>query len=160
MRYHNNGSGFTVSFTADDAQNFSAQFPGSSLDSAGSFGFQENGDLVEVSGAAEEHSGEPGTLAFSQNCQEFGERKHRERKAKQLRDESEIPFAAWSDCAKAATGLNGILTFLSSPKLESIRNRAEDMLTMLGELCGANGRVLLRRGPGKGYKVAPMKAVE
>ncbi len=75
MKTYDNGRFFTVTFTADDAQAFSDNWPCSTVRGKGSFQFQKsNGDLVDTTGAARRGDGSD-WLAFMQDCQQFGEKK-------------------------------------------------------------------------------------
>jgi len=71
MKTYDNGSFYTVSFTAKDAQAFSDKWPCSTVSGAGSFQFaKSNGDLVD----APERATSDAWVAFSQDCQAFGKR--------------------------------------------------------------------------------------
>lgn len=68
------GSDFTVKYNQDDAAKFSDQWPGSLVDGSGWFTFQKkNGDLVDMGGGASNKDGSD-WLAFSQDCQKWGEK--------------------------------------------------------------------------------------
>lgn len=74
MKLYNNGSLFTVSFNEDDTREFSYSWPCSTVRGKGSFQFEKrNGDLVDASGSALKGDG-PDWLAFSHDCQEWGNR--------------------------------------------------------------------------------------
>lgn len=74
MRAYDNGSFFTVSYSAADASEFRSQWPGSSVRGAGSWEFDKrNGDLVGANGSAAEGDGSD-WLAFSEDCQKYGEK--------------------------------------------------------------------------------------
>ena len=75
MRYHSNGSGFTVSYSARDADRFAAHWPASTVDGAGSFSFTLSGDLIDATGSAAENDGSD-WLAFSEDCHRCGMKKH------------------------------------------------------------------------------------
>lgn len=80
MRYYDNGSGFTVSYSRIDADNFRASWPCSTVTGRGSFSFEDNGDLVDASGTASTHDGAD-WAAFSHDCQEYGEHQRANRAA-------------------------------------------------------------------------------
>lgn len=71
MRTFDNGAGFTVSYSEADADEFADIWPGSTVSGAGSFGFANNGDLIDWTGSAHEYDG-PDWLAFSQDCHNYG----------------------------------------------------------------------------------------
>jgi hypothetical protein len=71
MRYYNNGSGFTVSYTDSDADDFSYGWPGSSVDGKGFFEFASNGDLVGCGGSASDLDGVDWS-AFAEDCKNYG----------------------------------------------------------------------------------------
>lgn len=84
MRTYDNGSGFTVSYSDDDAANFAAQWPCSTVEGSGSFSFERNGDLIGATGTAEDHDGSD-WLAFSQDCQQYGEKKIQRKRISQAK---------------------------------------------------------------------------
>ncbi len=71
MRTYDNGSGFTVCFNENDASDFSQLWPCSTVEGKGSFSFQENGDLIDASGAALHCDGHDWS-AFAEDCKKFG----------------------------------------------------------------------------------------
>ena len=72
VRAYDNGSLYTVSYSADDAYAFSREWPCSTVKGSGSFQFDKhNGDLVDVTGSASRNDGSD-WLAFSEDCQEYG----------------------------------------------------------------------------------------
>lgn len=74
MRVYDNGSYFTVSYNRDDAAEFSARWPTSTVRGKGYFEYDKrNGDLVGAGGSAERGDG-PDWLAFSEDLQWYGER--------------------------------------------------------------------------------------
>lgn len=75
MRAFDNGSYYVVTYSENDAVDFSAQWPCSTVRGSGSFEFDKrNGDLVDVTGSAAENDG-PEWAAFSQDCQEYGRKR-------------------------------------------------------------------------------------
>lgn len=72
MRTYDNGSGYTVAYTESDAAYFSAQWPSSTVSGKGSFSYENNGDLIDATGTAAENDGSD-WLAFSEDCQKYGE---------------------------------------------------------------------------------------
>lgn len=69
MRTHDNGAGFSVSFSRADANDFTDSWPCSTVCGSGWFAFAENGDLVDchpLNGDGDDW------LAFSHDCQRFG----------------------------------------------------------------------------------------
>lgn len=81
MRTYDNGTGFTVSFNARDADKFASRWPHSTVQGSGSFSFTADGDLTDVgdglpssvSGDAVFRDGGDWT-AFSQDCRRWGEK--------------------------------------------------------------------------------------
>lgn len=71
MRFYYNGCGFSVGYSADDADNFSANWPGSSVEGKGGFEFDGDGDLIGRWGSADEGDGAD-WLAFVEDCKEYG----------------------------------------------------------------------------------------
>jgi hypothetical protein len=71
MRAYDNGSYFTVSYSADDARAFRSEWPGSSVRGKGAWEFSKSGDLVGAEGSASEGDGSD-WLAFSQDCEAYG----------------------------------------------------------------------------------------
>lgn len=74
MRYYFNGSGFTVSFNAQDSRDFGEDWPCSTVEGKGFFGFTANDDLIDAGGSALGGDGDD-WLAFSRDCQKYGEPK-------------------------------------------------------------------------------------
>jgi len=70
--YDNGKAGFTVTFSEQDSEEFSASWPCSTVSGKGSFSFAENGDLVKVTGSAETGDGDD-WAAFSHDCRIWGE---------------------------------------------------------------------------------------
>ena len=87
MRYYDNGSGFTVSFTSADAEDLADFWPCSTVKGKGHFAFADNGDLVDMSPVSD--SDGPDWVAFSQDCHKWGLRKRTEAKAKKINVGSE-----------------------------------------------------------------------
>ena len=73
VKYHDNGAGFTVSYTSADAEKFSSTWPCSTVQGRGFFGFGKNGDLIDAGGTALRGDGLD-WLAFADDCKDFGER--------------------------------------------------------------------------------------
>lgn len=71
MRAYDNGSYFTVSYSADDARAFRSEWPVSSVRGKGAWEFSKSGDLVGAEGSASEGDGSD-WLAFSQDCEAYG----------------------------------------------------------------------------------------
>lgn len=72
MKTYDNGSLFTVAFDHGDTEEFSDQWPCSTVRGKGSFQFEKRyGDLVDATGAAL-HGDGPDWLAFSHDCQTWG----------------------------------------------------------------------------------------
>ena len=71
MKTHDNGCGFTVCYSRDDADRFARGWPCSTVQGRGSFQFDGTGNLIDVGGSAEHHDG-PDWLAFSQDCYRYG----------------------------------------------------------------------------------------
>ena len=71
MRYFNQGSGYRVSFSQRDADNFAKRWPCCTVQGPGWFGFAANGDLVDRGGPFVDADGDD-WVAFSQDCQEYG----------------------------------------------------------------------------------------
>ena len=84
MKTYDNGSGFTVSYSEDDAERFSDSWPCSTVEELGSFTFENNGDLVGLTGTAERNDGDD-WLAFSRDCQRYGETRIRALRRKHAR---------------------------------------------------------------------------
>lgn len=75
MRTYDNGCFYTVSYSARDAENFSDQWPCSTVEGAGSFQYDKRtGDLVDATGSASRGDGND-WLAFSHDCQRYGQRR-------------------------------------------------------------------------------------
>jgi len=74
MRTYDNGSGFTVSFSESDADEFNASWPCSTVNGPGWFAYDNNGDLTDCGGEAD-HGDGADWLAFSQDCQKYGEQR-------------------------------------------------------------------------------------
>lgn len=73
MRVYNNGCFYTVAYNEQDARDFSESWPCSTVEGKGAFQFDKsNGDLVDATGTAAQNDG-PDWLAFSQDCQSYGE---------------------------------------------------------------------------------------
>lgn len=77
MRVTAHGDTFTVHYSPDDAAAFADEWPGSTVEGAGSFTFEtRTGDLVDTSGtAATGPCIDPGAgdwLAFSDDCYLYG----------------------------------------------------------------------------------------
>jgi hypothetical protein len=73
-RAYDNGSFYTVSYSAADADAFRRQWPGSTVRGKGWFEFdKKNGDLIGGGGSMMEHDGSD-WLAFSQDMQAHGRR--------------------------------------------------------------------------------------
>ncbi len=71
MRVKDRGSEYEVSFDAKDAKDFSKTWPGSKVRGSGWFRFdKKNGDIVDLK-PSNKDGGD--WLAFSQDCQKFGE---------------------------------------------------------------------------------------
>jgi hypothetical protein len=78
MRYYNQGAGFRVSYNRNDADEFSSRWPCSTVEGAGWFEYA-NGDLVDRGADTRRHENADGPdwLAFSQDCQAYGEARHK-----------------------------------------------------------------------------------
>lgn len=88
MRCYFNGvtGGFTVSYTEDDADNFSYSWPGSSVEGRGFFAFAPGGDLIDAGGSALEGDGHD-WLAFAEDCKNYGMPRFEKRCQKEKRIE-------------------------------------------------------------------------
>lgn len=76
MRVYDNGSYFTVQYSRQDCENFNRMWPCSTVRGSGSFQFEkDNGDLVDATGTAAKYGDDSSWLAFSQDCQKYGESK-------------------------------------------------------------------------------------
>ena len=71
MRYFDQGSGYRVSFSREDAANFTKRWPCSTVQGPGWLEFAANGDLVDRGGKYSDADG-PEWVAFSQDCQAYG----------------------------------------------------------------------------------------
>ena len=73
MRTYDNGSGFTVTFSAADVEDFASSWPCCGLEEQpGHFAFDDSGDLVDLDG--EQPDG--GELsAFADDCKEYGQKR-------------------------------------------------------------------------------------
>lgn len=108
MKLYNNGSFFTVSFNEDDAREFSYSWPCSTVRGKGSFQFQKsNGDLVDASGSALKGDGSD-WLAFSHDCQEWGNRELKLQEAK--REMRELKAEMKTKGIRRVSCFNGGLT--------------------------------------------------
>lgn len=75
MRTYDNGSFFTVTYSANDAYAFRRRWPGATVEGRGAFEFDKrNGDLIGARGSAATGDGSD-WLAFSEDLQRYGERK-------------------------------------------------------------------------------------
>ncbi len=75
MRAYDNGCFYTVSYSALDAEEFSSKWPCSTVRGKGSFQYDKrNGDLVDATGSASRKDGDD-WLAFSHDCQKYGQRR-------------------------------------------------------------------------------------
>ena len=72
MRYHDNGSGFTVSYSAADADRFNRSYPGSTVSGRGWFAFEANGDIVDASESADDSAA---WGVFMDDCRAYGNRR-------------------------------------------------------------------------------------
>ena len=72
MRYNNQGSCFRVSYSKIDTEKFAKRWPCSAVKGSGWYEYNEVGDLVDCS---HDEEGE-GWLAFSEDCQNYGNLKH------------------------------------------------------------------------------------
>lgn len=95
MKFFDNGAGFTVSFSRKDSADFARRWPCSTVRGSGSFAFDRRGNLVDVSGAAARGDGSD-WVAFSQDCQRFGEQSRRGRlpQAPERGDEYPLPLTS------------------------------------------------------------------
>jgi hypothetical protein len=76
MTYTNQGSGFSVRCSRADVEHFRDRWPCSGLPArAITFGFERNGDLVEIYPDSERFDG-PALVALSQDAQAFGAARH------------------------------------------------------------------------------------
>lgn len=82
MRCYYNGTGFTVSFNENDADNFAANWPASSVEGSGSFAFDSNGDVVDRTGSALGPTCEGEDWeAFAADCRSYGMPRYEKRRA-------------------------------------------------------------------------------
>ena len=75
MRYFNNGSGFTVAFTSDEAWHFARRWPGADIEGPGWFAFDEKGDLIDRGGRGTRRDSDA-LAAFAEDCGEYGLARH------------------------------------------------------------------------------------
>lgn len=73
MKAYDNGAFFTVTFNQSDCDDFSRTWPCSSVRGRGSFQFHKSGDLVDATGAAARGENGSDWLAFSEDCQIYGQ---------------------------------------------------------------------------------------
>jgi hypothetical protein len=74
MKAYNNGPSFTVSYNESDSHKFSSQWPCSNVKGAGSFSFDNGGDVIDCSGSAMDSDG-PDWVAFLCDCKTYGTQK-------------------------------------------------------------------------------------
>jgi hypothetical protein len=75
MRYYRNRGGYTITFSARDANDFSNDWPGSSVGGGGSFEFNDYGDLTKATGSAKNYQGSDWEK-FLNTCRTYGAQKN------------------------------------------------------------------------------------